>query len=102
MLTPTYDLIVPEEYLHGRPPEEFAALRVAGDAAYPLYHHGDMLLVDTAAEPCGGEPVVALCQGTLQLGSIGDEGFRPLDPCLPSVNDYCAVGVPVLLIRSTL
>lgn len=99
MFAPSYNLTIPEEYLDNRNPEDFIALRIVGNHAYPLYHDRDVLLIDTATEPRSSGPVVVYHADTLQLGSLQLNRFQPLDPCLPPVDDFRIVGAPVLLIR---
>lgn len=99
MFAPSYNLTIPEEYLDNRNPEDFIALRIVGDNAYPLYHDGDVLLIDTVTEPRSGGPVVVYHGAALQLGSLQGSRFQPLEPCLPPVDDFRIVGAPVLLIR---
>ena len=70
MFAPSYNLTIPEEYLDNRNPEDFIALRIVGNDAYPLYHDGDVLLIDTVTEPRDGGPVVVYHAATLQLGRL--------------------------------
>lgn len=36
---------IPNSYLAGHSPKDFFVLRIVGDSMYPLYHHGDKVLI---------------------------------------------------------
>lgn len=100
---------VPEEYLNGYDPSDFAVLKIAGDNMYPVYHDGDTVLILKTAIPCPGDLAIAQAtDGRLLLGAFEKEGddrtFRPVDPYLPPLkadtNELSVVGVPVLLLRA--
>ena len=108
------EIEIPRQYLKGRPAEDFFVLRVTGDSMYPLYQHGDLVLVlkqETLNR--SGEVGVILYDGddaTLKKVEYveGEDWMKmiPLNPQYPPVvieNEDLerakVLGIPRLLIR---
>lgn len=105
----------PRSALHGRPAEDFLALRVCGDSMYPFYLDGDVVLVlRTPALEHSGQVALVRYDGenaTLKRVEYIDGGQQmrliPLNPIYPPRTiagadlEQCSIlGIPRLLLRS--
>lgn len=106
---------VTEGMLHGRPREDFFAMRVRGDSMYPELHDGDILLIlrQTTIERSGEIGVIDYGDGEATIKKIeyvpGEDWMRliAVNPMYPPRTitgtdlEQCRVlGVPRLLFRS--
>lgn len=106
------EIAVPREWLHGRAPSDFFALRVVGESMYPLYLDGDIVLVKRQPTVShSGDVGVVLYEGdcaTLKKVELREESLSlvPVNPSFPpvvlrgeDVSKCKILGIPQLLLR---
>ena len=105
-------VLIPTTYLKGRKREEFIVLSVKGDSMYPMYQHGDKVLIlkQECVSRSGAVGAVIYRDelSTLKRIEYG-EGWMKLCPINPmytpieisgeDLNHVSIIGVPKLLIR---
>lgn len=105
---------IPDEYLKGRPREDFFVLKVKGDSMYPTYQDGDKVLVlrQTTLNYSGQVGVILYNNELASLKKVefihGEDWLRmvPINPTYPTKKitdeelEGCRIlGIPKLLIR---
>lgn len=105
-------VLIPATYLKGRKREEFIVLSVKGDSMYPMYQHGDkVLILKQECVPHSGAVGAVIYKdelSTLKRVEYGDGKMKllPINPMYTPIeisgeelNHVSIIGIPKLLIR---